>query len=85
MIILKYLRKFTYKVNTKNVCYFCFNDPVDSQIIWFVPISSKVDKYKTIYTAKLKSKKKVYNFYDCGGSLRTAPGGARLRSSSLFC
>ena len=33
----------------KRPCYFCFNDPENEKIIWFVPISSKVDKYKTIY------------------------------------
>ena len=29
---------------------------------WFVPISSKVDKYKRIYENKKKNRKKVYNF-----------------------
>ena len=29
----------------KRPCYFCFNDPDDEKIIWFVPISSKVEKY----------------------------------------
>lgn len=46
----------------KRPCYFCFNDPEDDKIIWFVPISSKVDKYKTIYENKKKKQKKVYNF-----------------------
>lgn len=46
----------------KRPCYFCFNDPEDENIIWFVPISSKVDKYKTIYENKKKKQKKVYNF-----------------------
>ena len=34
----------------------------NDEIIWFVPISSKVDKYKTIYENKKKKQKKVYNF-----------------------
>ena len=46
----------------KRPCYFCFNDPENEKIIWFVPISSKVDKYKTIYENKKKNRKKVYNF-----------------------
>ena len=32
------------------------------KIIWFVPISSKVEKYKVIYENKKKVRKKVYNF-----------------------
>ena len=46
----------------KRPCYFCFNDPEDDNIIWFVHISSKVDKYKTIYESKKTTRKKVYNF-----------------------
>ena len=46
----------------KRPCYFCFNDPENEEIIWFVPISSKVDKYKGIYENKKKKRKKVYNF-----------------------
>ena len=46
----------------KRPCYFCFNDLENEEIIWFVPISSKVDKYKSIYENKKKTKKKVYNF-----------------------
>lgn len=46
----------------KRPCYFCFNDPENKKIIWFVPISSKIDKYKAIYENKKKKQKKVYNF-----------------------
>ena len=46
----------------KRPCYFCFNDPENEEIIWFVPISSKVEKYKAIYKNKKKIRKKVYNF-----------------------
>ena len=46
----------------KRPCYFCFNDKENEKIIWFVPISSKVEKYKAIYEVKKKSRKKVYNF-----------------------
>ena len=43
---------------TKYFIYYVENE----EIIWFVPISSKVDKYKTIYENKKKTRKKVYNF-----------------------
>lgn len=46
----------------KRPCYFCFNDPENKKIIWFVSISSKIDKYKAIYENKKKKQKKVYNF-----------------------
>ncbi len=46
----------------KRPCYFCFNDSENKEIIWFVPISSKVEKYRLIYENKKKIRKKVYNF-----------------------
>lgn len=47
---------------SKRPCYFCFNDLENQEIIWFVPISSKVEKYRQIYDSKKKTRKKVYNF-----------------------
>ena len=41
---------------------FGFKDSENNNIIWFVPISSKVEKYKKIYNAKMKKRKQVYNF-----------------------
>lgn len=48
----------------KRPCYFCFKDRKDKEIVWFVPISTKYDKYIKIYEKKkVKSgKKPVYNF-----------------------
>lgn len=48
----------------KRPCYFCFRDRQDKEIVWFVPISTKYDKYQKIYDKKkIKSgKKPVYNF-----------------------
>ena len=48
----------------KRPCYFCFRDRKNKEIIWFVPISTKYDKYKKIYdNKKLKvGNKPVYNF-----------------------
>ena len=47
---------------TKRPCYLCFKDTNNEKIIWFVPISHKVEKYKKIYNEKFKRRKKVYNF-----------------------
>ena len=46
----------------KRPCYFCFRDRKDEKIIWFVPISTKYDKYKNIYDKKKSKRKPVYNF-----------------------
>jgi len=46
----------------KRPCFFCFRDKKYKDIIWFVPISSKVGKYKAIYEKKKQKQSKVYNF-----------------------
>ena len=48
----------------KRPCYFCFRDRKNKEIIWFVPISTKFEKYKRIYeNKKLKSENRpIYNF-----------------------
>lgn len=46
----------------KRPCYFCFRDFKNSNIIWFVPISSKIEKYKKLFEEKKLKNKKVYNF-----------------------
>ena len=48
----------------KRPCYFCFRVKYNKEIIWFVPISTKYEKYKNIYdNKKLKSgNRPVYNF-----------------------
>ena len=43
-------------------CYFCFRDKFNKKIIWFVPISTKYDKYKRIYEYKKQKQHRVYNF-----------------------
>jgi len=47
---------------TKRPCYFCFRDKFNKKIIWFVPISTKYDKYKRIYEYKKQKQHRVYNF-----------------------
>ena len=48
----------------KRPCYFCFRDRKNKEIIWFVPISTKYEKYKKLYEIKKAKvgKKPVYNF-----------------------
>lgn len=48
----------------KRPCYFCFRDRKNKDIIWFVPLSTKYEKYKKLYeNKKIKSgKKPIYNF-----------------------
>ena len=48
-------------------CYFCFRDRKYKEIIWFVPISTKYEKYKKIYNIKKEKvlNKPVYNFIFC--------------------
>ena len=41
----------------KRPCYFCFKDNNEKDIIWFVPISTKHDKYEKIYESKKKKQK----------------------------
>lgn len=45
----------------KRPCYYCFKDSKDENILWFIPISSKVDKYNKIYNYKLQKYKIVDN------------------------
>jgi len=48
----------------KRPCYFCFKDRKNKEIIWFVPLSTKYEKYKKLYESK-KAKngnRPVYNF-----------------------
>lgn len=46
----------------KRPCYFCFKDKYNENIIWFVPISTKYEKYQKIYDKKLEKQKRIYNF-----------------------
>ena len=43
----------------KRPCYYCFKQKEEDKILWFIPISSKVDKYKKIYINKLKRYRNV--------------------------
>ena len=45
----------------KRPCYYCFKDSKYENIIWFLPISSKVEKYQKIYDIKKEKFKTVDN------------------------
>ena len=46
------------ETGTKRPTYFCFRDKIDKNILWFVPMSSKYDKYLKLYN-DIKSKKGI--------------------------
>lgn len=49
------------KEGNKRPCYYCFKDTKQENIIWFLPISSKIEKYKKIYKEKKEKYGKVDN------------------------
>jgi len=47
----------------KRPCYFCFKDRKNDKIMWFVPLSTRYDKYKAIYDKKMaKNNREPLNF-----------------------
>ena len=59
------LKDYGLMVNKENgnkrACYFCFKDRKNKEIIWFVPISTKYEKYKELYeTKKTKVEKDLF-------------------------
>jgi hypothetical protein len=38
----------------KRPCYYCFKSREYDNIIWFIPVSTKIDKYKKIYDNKIQ-------------------------------
>lgn len=40
-------------------CYYCFRDNRNNGLYWFIPVSSKIAKYKVIYDKKLARYKRV--------------------------
>lgn len=39
---------------SKRPCYFCFKSKKYNNIIWFIPVSTKVEKYQKIYYNKIQ-------------------------------
>lgn len=46
------------KNGIKRPCYYCFKNRLDDKTIWFIPLSSKVEKYKKIYNHKIEKQKR---------------------------
>ena len=44
---------------TKRPCYYCFKSETYDDIIWFVPVSTKVEKYQKIYNKKVEKQIKL--------------------------
>lgn len=63
----KYGSKYNLMKNketgNKRPCYFCFKDEINTDIIWFIPISKQYEKYKDIYNKKkMKIHREPLNF-----------------------
>lgn len=43
----------------KRPFYYCFKRKEDDNLLWLIPVSSKVEKYKEIYISKIKKYKKI--------------------------
>ena len=46
----------------KRPCYYCFKSKENEKIIWFIPVSTKIDKYEKIYNNK-KEKERLESVY----------------------
>ena len=43
----------------KRPCYFCFRSKKYDNIIWFIPVSTKIEKYQKIYNNKIQKQIKL--------------------------
>ena len=43
----------------KRPCYFCFKSKKYDNIIWFIPVSTKIEKYQKIYNNKIQKQMKL--------------------------
>ena len=43
----------------KRPCYYCFKSKEYEDIIWFIPVSTKIDKYQKIYNNKIQMQIKL--------------------------
>lgn len=53
MVSLKYYKGVIENAN-KRPCYFCFKSKKYDNIIWFIPVSTKIKKYQKIYNNKIQ-------------------------------
>ena len=43
----------------KRPCYYCFKSKTYDDIIWFIPVSTKIEKYQKIYNYKIQKQIKL--------------------------
>jgi len=43
----------------KRPCYYCFKSKENDNIIWFIPVSTKIQKYQKIYNDKIQKQIKL--------------------------
>ena len=43
----------------KRPCYYCFKSKTYEDIIWFIPVSTKIEKYQKIYNYKIQKQIKL--------------------------
>lgn len=43
----------------KRPCYYCFKSKENDKIIWFIPVSTKIEKYQKIYNNKIQKQIKL--------------------------
>ncbi len=43
----------------KRPCYYCIKSKKHNNIIWFIPVSTKIDKYREIYNRKIQKQIKL--------------------------
>ena len=47
------------KNGNKRPCYYCFKSKEYNNIIWFIPVSTKISKYQKIYNYKIEKQIKL--------------------------
>ena len=43
----------------KRPCYYCFKSKENNKIVWFIPVSTKIQKYQKIYNNKIQKQIKL--------------------------
>ena len=46
-------------MKNKRPCYYCIKSKKYDNIIWFIPVSTKIEKYKKIYDSKIQKQIKL--------------------------
>ena len=82
----------------KRPCYYCIKSKKYDNIIWFIPVSTKIEKYKKIYDSKIQKQIKLgknpsirydsfwryCKYIQCIFNTKYVPGNIRLRRKSIY-